>query len=85
MALIWKPDLTIILDIDVNEGLNRANKRGDANRFEAKKIEFHNRVKNGFYTLAQLEPKRCEIINTNSLSIEDVQNKILSILKTKYA
>lgn len=77
----FKPDLTIILDIDIKEGLERANKRGDANRFEAKKIEFHNRVRDGFYDLLKLEPNRCKLIDTTSLNIEEVQNKIIDLVK----
>lgn len=79
----FKPDLTIILDIDVRKGLDRANKRGDANRFEAKKIEFHNLVKKGFYALSKLEPNRCKLIDTTFLNVEEVQKEIISLLKLK--
>ena len=76
----FKPDLTIILDIDVMEGLNRANKRGDVNRFESKKIEFHNRVREGFNSLLKLEPNRCKMIDVTSLNVNEVHNQVVSIL-----
>ena len=77
----FEPDITIILDDEVENGLIRANKRGDANRFEAKEIEFHNRVRNGFFELVKLYSNRCKMININNLSVEEVFNKLLTIIK----
>ena len=42
---IWFPDLTILLDMDVDEGLRRADGRETAEtRFESKGVEFHRKV-----------------------------------------
>jgi len=43
------PDLTILLDVPVEFGLERQN---DKNRFEAESVEFHNKVRSGFLELA---------------------------------
>jgi len=42
------PDLTILLDIDVNKGLARIAKRGQLDRLERANISFHQRVRQGF-------------------------------------
>ncbi len=52
-----KPDLTILLDIEPEEGLKRARKRGGENRFEKEDIEFHRRVRQGYMEIASREPR----------------------------
>lgn len=76
----FEPDITIIFDCNVKCGLERANKRGDINRFEAKELEFHNRVRNGFKKLSEIESNRCKLIDITSLSIQEVQDKVLNLL-----
>jgi len=59
-----RPDLTLILDLPVTEGLARANGRGDAEgRFEAKGQAFHERLRQAFLEIARAEPKRCAVID----------------------
>jgi dTMP kinase len=53
-----KPDLTIFLDIGVEEGLNRRNAGGDWNRLDDYEVEFHKRVYAGYMELIAQEPKR---------------------------
>jgi len=43
-----QPDLTILLDIDVQTGLDRASARGDLDRFESEQIDFFQRVRDGY-------------------------------------
>lgn len=55
------PDLTILLDIEPTTGLTRVEKGADRNnlkddRFDAEKLEFHEKVRNGYLTLAKTEP-----------------------------
>jgi len=63
------PDLTIILDLDPVEGLNRiSNKRAvvsgkGKDRIEMEDIDFHNRVRKGFHKLAAADPGRCKMVN----------------------
>ncbi len=79
----FKPDITLILDLDIEEGLKRANKRGVKNKFEDMELDYHRRVREGFKRLSQEESNRCKILNVTELNIEEVQKKILTIL-TKY-
>lgn len=53
-----KPDLTIFLDIDVEEGLQRRARGGDWNRLDAYEVAFHRRAYAGYLSLIQAEPTR---------------------------
>jgi dTMP kinase len=58
-----KPDLTILLDVPVEEGLARK-APGDVTRFEAEfDLAFHRRVRDGFLALAAAEPARFAVID----------------------
>lgn len=58
------PDLTILLDMDVEEGLRRAGARAsDESRFESKGSDFHHQVRQGFLELAAQETDRFVIID----------------------
>jgi len=76
----FEPDLTIILDLDVKEGLERTNKRGDKNRYEDMEIDFHNRVRNGFLNIANENHNRVKLINVENMSIDELQKNISAIL-----
>jgi dTMP kinase len=58
-----KPDLTLLLDIDVSEGLKRKARGGEWNRLDAYDLEFHERVRQGYLELARNEPWRWVIID----------------------
>ncbi|OGO62532.1 MAG: dTMP kinase [Chloroflexi bacterium RBG_19FT_COMBO_55_16] len=58
-----KPDLTILLDIDVEIGLRRRARGGEWNRLDAYNLEFHQRVRQGYHQLAQAEPERWVVID----------------------
>lgn len=58
-----KPDLTILLDIDVEEGLQRRARGGEWNRLDAYDLAFHQRVRQGYHQLFQEEPERWKIVN----------------------
>ncbi len=59
-----KPDITVLLDMDAEQALARI-KRRDAkqDRIEQMPLQFHTRVREGFLTLAGLEPERFITIN----------------------
>lgn len=73
------PDLTILLDLDVQIGLNRKTNNGEWNRLDAYGIEFHQRVRQGYLELANNEPSRWTTIDA-SLEWRIVQNKIREII-----
>lgn len=59
-----RPDLTLILDLPVQEGLRRAHSRaGGETRFESKGEAFHERLRQGFLNIARREPERCVVID----------------------
>ncbi len=60
----FMPDLTLILDIDPEVGLKRAEERsGNENRFEQLDIKFHQNIREGFLQIAKNEPQRCVVLD----------------------
>lgn len=72
---LW-PDLTLLLDLDVNIGLERARHRGRKDRLEREAVAFHQRVRDGFLALAAAEPERIAIIDGNA-PVEEVHAAIV--------
>ena len=73
-----EPDLTLILDMPVEEGLERARSRGySETRYEEMDLAFHHRLCGGFLTIAAADPDRCKVIDANR-TIEDVHNELLA-------
>lgn len=60
-----KPDLTLLLDLPVEEGLRRSSRRGVLDRIEGESLEFHQRVRGAFLALAAGEPGRITIIDAS--------------------
>ena len=61
----FRPDLTLILDIDPALGLERARKGSiAADRYESEPLDFHRRVRDGFLEIAAAEPERCAVIDS---------------------
>jgi dTMP kinase len=58
-----KPDLTLLLDLEVEEGLRRREQGGNWNRLDAYTQAFHQRVRQGFLELARQEPRRWVIVD----------------------
>src|SRR5258708_23271598 len=64
-----KPDLTIILDVPVEIGLQRAAARrgsGAPDRFEAEDIKFHQDLRDAYRQIAAEDPQRCVLIDANA-------------------
>ena len=60
----FKPDLTLILDLPVEEGLKRAQARGNADtRFEKFDAAFHERLRQAFLDIAKRAPDRCIVVD----------------------
>lgn len=60
----FRPDLTLILDIPVEDGLKRAVSRGgDEQRYEDMDVAFHHHLRDGFLDIAKREPDRCRVID----------------------
>lgn len=72
------PDRTVLLDIEVADGLARAT-RGGADRLECEDMSFHERVRGGFLAIAQAEPERVRIVDATG-SVEAVAERIVAVL-----
>ena len=70
-----RPDLTLLLDIPVEIGLERANDRGDPDRFEQEQQDFFNRVRAGYLSLANENSDRYVVIDA-SQELQGVQTDI---------
>lgn len=77
-----RPDLTFLLDLPVEIGLDRARKRSDFDRFEAEKVQFFEAVRKVYLQRAAAEPGRFAIIDA-SPSLEKVQQQIDFILQQR--
>jgi dTMP kinase len=61
-----KPDLTLLLDVDVEAGLRRKlYSGGEWNRLDAYAVAFHQRVRQGYHALVQSEPQRWVVIDAS--------------------
>ena len=75
------PDVTIILDIDSQIGLARAKSRGAGeDRFEAKGLAYHEKVRAGFLDIAADDPSRCVVINANRTP-DDIAEDIWQVVR----
>lgn len=66
------PDLTLILDLPPEAGLERASTRGTLSRYDAERIETHEALRQGFLEIATNEPQRCVLID-GSLPVASVE------------
>ena len=79
------PDLTVILDIPVEEGLDRVKlRRGEAmpDRFEAENVEFHQKLREAYLAIAAEEPTRCVVIDASAAK-EAVANEVWEAVKSR--
>jgi dTMP kinase len=71
-----EPDFTIILDLEVKEGLIRAEKfKNYRDRLESESLDFHDKVKKGYLTIAQNNPERVRVVDAKG-TIEDVHFRL---------
>ncbi|GAA2630865.1 dTMP kinase [Dactylosporangium fulvum] len=61
-----KPDLVVLLDLDPAIGLERAGKRGAADRLESESLAFHERVRYAFLDLASADPSRYLVLDATN-------------------
>jgi dTMP kinase len=75
----FRPDLTMLLDLPVAVGLERAGKRSSPDRFETEQHDFFERVREAYLQIAAAEPQRVRVVDA-SLPLDQVQLQIESIL-----
>jgi dTMP kinase len=74
-----RPDLTLILDIDVELGLNRARQRGELDRFESEAVVFFERVRAAYRQRAESAPNRYAVVDAGK-TLNEVQIEIDQVL-----
>ncbi len=81
-----KPDLTLLLDVDVETGLRRKELKGEWNRLDAYDLDFHQRVRRGYHNLVQTEPERWVVIDASQSPAkvqEDMRRAVAERLPVK--
>ena len=76
------PDLTILLDLDVEVGLGRKKKDNEWNRLDAYTVEFHKRVRAGYLKMVEAEPERWVVVDAEQ-PWEFVQQDLRMVIEAK--
>jgi dTMP kinase len=80
----FRPDLTLLLDLPVALGLERAGTRSAPDRFERETEQFFTQVRNGYLKLAKREPERIRIIDA-ARPLPEVQEQIRAAIQSSVA
>jgi len=75
-----KPDLTLLFDVPVVTGLQRACRDREADRFEQETFDFFQAVRSTYLKIAETDPGRVKVINTD-MHIDAVHSRISEILQ----
>lgn len=84
----FKPDLTIILDLEPEVGLARSFNKAKSMevkelRFEGRELAFHQNLRRGFLEIAAAEPQRCVVLDADK-TIEALHQDIVKIVNEKF-
>ncbi|PKN37806.1 MAG: dTMP kinase [Deltaproteobacteria bacterium HGW-Deltaproteobacteria-2] len=81
-SMLLKPDLTLLFDLPVEIGLQRANRRNDKlkesssiDRFEKENMDFHRRIREGYLNILNNDPDRFRLIDANR-DVETIQKDV---------
>jgi dTMP kinase len=73
------PDLTVLLDVDVEEGLRRKKKENEWNRLDAYTVEFHQRVRAGYLQMVKAESERWVVLDAGR-KWDEVQEELRQVI-----
>lgn len=77
------PDLTVILDLPMEEGLARAAGRGEAaDRYESMGLDFHRRLRDGFLDIARREPDRCVVLDARR-TVDEISQELIATVRDR--
>ena len=76
------PDLTILLDLEVETGLQRKSKQEEWNRMDAYTVDFHRRVRAGYLEMVAAEPARWRVVDS-SQKWDVVQDELREVILEK--
>ena len=74
-----RPDLTLLLDLPVEEGLRRAGDRSEPDRFERERADFFERVREAYLQRAEAEPERLRRVDAG-VPLAEVQAELRDVL-----
>ncbi len=78
-----KPDLTLLFDLPVAEGIARTRRRTDAgsgnDRLDAEDVAFHTRVRRAYLEMAAAEPERIRIIDATG-SVDETHTRVMEVV-----
>ena len=78
------PDLTILLDVEVEIGLKRKQKADEWNRLDAYTVEFHRRVRAGYLEMVNQEPNRWRVVDAGR-AWQSVQEEVRAVIVERIA
>jgi dTMP kinase len=79
------PDLTLVFDMPVSVGLDRAHARAGAEmRFESKGLAFHERLREAYLAIARAEPGRCVLIDASG-TLDEVEGRVWAAVQNRLA
>ena len=81
VGVVLQPDLTLLLDMPVKEGLARMSARGEPDRIERETLEFFERARAAYLDTAAAEPTRVQIIDAGR-SLVDVQAEVATVVRS---
>jgi len=74
------PDLTVLLDLDIEVGLKRKKNADEWNRMDAYTVEFHQRVRNGYHEMVKDEPNRWVVVDAGQ-KWESVREELRKVIE----
>ncbi len=77
----FTPDMTLLLDVPVDIGMQRVESRGAKDRIEQENLDFFNRVREAYIARSEQYPQRIKLINASE-SVDNTSNQIQAILNT---
>lgn len=79
-----RPDLTLLLDLDVEAGLMRNRKVNKVDRLELEDVRFHKKVREGYLAIMEAEPERVRLIDASG-AVEAVHAEVVRVVEPLFS